>query len=72
MHALVWLSAFGLYARRPAAFPFFYIEPWTKDNLPITQRFLGPISRKEAEDIAPIGERTGATGAWAAAQGTDG
>lgn len=41
---------------RPAAFPFFYIEPWKKEYLPITAKFLGPISRVEAEKIAPIGE----------------
>jgi hypothetical protein len=41
---------------RPAAFPFFYIEPWKKEYLPITAKFLGPITRVEAEQIAPIGE----------------
>jgi hydroxyproline O-arabinosyltransferase len=39
----------------PAAFPFFYIEPSKKEYLPITQKFLGPLDRKEAEKIAPIG-----------------
>lgn len=41
---------------RPAAFPFFYIEPSKKEFLPIVQKFVGPISRVEAEEIAPIGE----------------
>ncbi|KAK2079342.1 hypothetical protein QBZ16_003033 [Prototheca wickerhamii] len=40
---------------RPAAFPFFYIEPSKKSYLPIVQKFTGPITRKEAEQIAPIG-----------------
>ena len=43
--------------QRPAAFPFFYIEPSRKDFLPITAKFTGPITRKEAERIAPIGVR---------------
>jgi hypothetical protein len=28
-----------------AAFPFFYIEPYTKENAHITQKFTGKISR---------------------------
>lgn len=39
----------------PAAFPFFYIEPASKEHAPITQQFTGPLSRKELEQIAPIG-----------------
>ncbi|GAB4823622.1 hypothetical protein N2152v2_010668 [Parachlorella kessleri] len=53
----IWLKPMPnlMKGQRPAAFPFFYIEPWTKVNLPITARFLGPLSRMEAEQIAPIG-----------------
>ena len=39
----------------PASFPFFYIEPSRKDNIPITQRFTGPLRKRELEKIAPIG-----------------
>jgi hypothetical protein len=38
-----------------AGFPFFYIEPSKKEFLPITRKFVGPVTRKEAEEIAPIG-----------------
>ena len=41
---------------KPAAFPFFYIEPTKKNFLPITERFVGPLeSVKEKEQLAPIG-----------------
>ncbi len=57
--------------KRPAAFPFFYIEPSKKEHLPITQKFTGPISLEQAERIAPIGVcagahrgRQGADGGW--------
>lgn len=39
----------------PAAFPFFYIEPSKKENVPITSRFANTTSKKELESIAPIG-----------------
>mmetsp|Transcript_36561 Transcript_36561/g.92332 ORF Transcript_36561/g.92332 Transcript_36561/m.92332 type:complete len:560 (-) Transcript_36561:275-1954(-) len=39
----------------PAAFPFFYIEPAKGDHAPITMKFTGKISRKQLEEIAPIG-----------------
>ena len=43
----------------PAAFPFFYIEPSKEEYLPLVARALGKktgkISRREAEEIAPIG-----------------
>lgn len=39
----------------PAAFPFFYIEPAKKDHQKITMKFTGPLTRKELEQIAPIG-----------------
>ena len=38
-----------------ASFPFFYIEPSKKEFLPITQKFVGLVTRKESEEIAPIG-----------------
>jgi hydroxyproline O-arabinosyltransferase len=40
---------------RPAAFPFFYIEPTKPEYVPITRKFVGPKSRSELEKIAPIG-----------------
>jgi hypothetical protein len=46
------------YVRSPApaaAFPFFYIEPAKAENVHITKKFTGPISQKELETIAPIG-----------------
>lgn len=39
----------------PAAFPFFYIEPAKKEYRSIVETFLGPLTTKEAEQIAPIG-----------------
>ncbi len=39
----------------PAAFPFFYIEPSTPENAPVTQKFTGQLTRKELDSIAPIG-----------------
>ena len=44
---------------RPAAFPFFYIEPAKKDFRPITEKFTGPLTLRQAESIAPIGEGVG-------------
>jgi predicted phosphoadenosine phosphosulfate sulfurtransferase len=41
--------------QRPAAFPFFYIEPAKKEFQYITEKFTGPLSLKQAESIAPIG-----------------
>ncbi|KAL6775906.1 HPAT1 [Auxenochlorella protothecoides x Auxenochlorella symbiontica] len=53
----VWLKPMPnlMTGTTPAAFPFFYIEPSKKEFLPIVQKFVGPISRVEAEEIAPIG-----------------
>jgi hypothetical protein len=42
--------------QRPAAFPFFYIEPAKKDFKHITEKFTGPLSLKGAESIVPMGE----------------
>ncbi|MEW5304340.1 MAG: hypothetical protein WDW36_006957 [Sanguina aurantia] len=39
----------------PAAFPFFYIEPAKAENVKITQKFTGPLSKKELEMLAPVG-----------------
>lgn len=39
----------------PAAFPFFYIEPASKANSALTQQFTGPLTQRELEQIAPIG-----------------
>lgn len=41
--------------RPAAAFPFFYIEPSKREFLPIVQKFVGPITLQESEEIAPIG-----------------
>jgi len=53
----IWLKPMPnlMVGQRPAAFPFFYIEPSKKEYLPIVQQFVGPITRKESENIAPIG-----------------
>lgn len=53
----IWLKPMPnlMLGHRPAAFPFFYIEPSKADFLPITQKFTGPLTRKQAEQIAPIG-----------------
>ena len=40
---------------RPAAFPFFYIEPAKRDFRHITEKFTGPLTLKQAESIAPMG-----------------
>ncbi len=53
----LWLKPLNNIMRgeRPVAFPFFYIEPWKQEFLPITRKHLGPISKQHAEEIAPIG-----------------
>jgi hypothetical protein len=57
----VWLKPMPNLMRgsHPAAFPFFYIEPSKKEYLPIVQKFVGPVSRKQTEEIAPIGGARG-------------
>eukprot|EP00878_Enallax_costatus_P018039 GHUV01018967.1.p1 GENE.GHUV01018967.1~~GHUV01018967.1.p1 ORF type:complete len:389 (+),score=99.42 GHUV01018967.1:186-1352(+) len=42
---------------RPAAFPFFYIEPHKDEYIPIVSRFIpgGKLTKADAERIAPIG-----------------
>lgn len=54
----VWLKPMPnlMVGQRPASFPFFYIEPSKTEFLPITQKFTGPLTRKQAEQIAPIGQ----------------
>ncbi|GAB4823623.1 hypothetical protein N2152v2_010669 [Parachlorella kessleri] len=53
----IWLKPMPnlMKGQRPAAFPFFYIEPWSKANINITAKFVGPLTRAEAEKIPPIG-----------------
>ena len=53
----LWLKPLGniMLGERPVAFPFFYIEPWKDEYLPITRKHVGPISKRQAEEIAPIG-----------------
>ena len=42
--------------KKPAAFPFFYIEPTKEKFLPITERFVGKLETvEEKSQIAPIG-----------------
>lgn len=48
---------------RAAAFPFFYIEPSKKEYRPIVAKFVGPVTVKEAEQIAPIGGWVGCAAA---------
>lgn len=54
----VWIKPLRniMLGERPIAFPFFYIEPWQDAFLPITRKHVGPISKRQAEEIAPIGE----------------
>ena len=53
----IWLKPMPnlMVGERPAAFPFFYIEPSKTEFLPLTQKFTGPLTRRQAEDIPPIG-----------------
>lgn len=53
----LWLKPMPnlMVGQHAAAFPFFYIEPSKKEYLPIVQKFVGPISRRESEHMAPIG-----------------
>lgn len=53
----VWLKPMPnlMDGNKPAAFPFFYIEPSKKDYLPITEKFTGKLTMRQAESIAPIG-----------------
>lgn len=54
----IWLKPMPnlMHGNRPAAFPFFYIEPAKKEFLPITEKFTGKLTLRQAESIAPIGE----------------
>eukprot|EP00955_Chlamydomonas_euryale_P014754 158430-Chlamydomonas_euryale.AAC.2 len=38
-----------------AAFPFFYIEPGSPKNAPLTQKFTGKLTATQRDEIAPIG-----------------
>jgi hydroxyproline O-arabinosyltransferase len=53
----IWLKPMPnlMQGRHAAAFPFFYIEPTKQEYLPIVRRYLGPITRLQAEEVAPIG-----------------
>ena len=53
----IWLKPMPnlMHGNQPAAFPFFYIEPSKKENLPITEKFTGKLTLPQAESIAPIG-----------------
>ena len=55
----VWLRPMPnlMIGERPAAFPFFYIEPSKKEHMKLTEKFTGPLTRAQAESISPIGTR---------------
>lgn len=40
---------------KPAAFPFFYIEPSRASYTGFVQRFTGPLTQQQLEEIPPIG-----------------
>lgn len=65
----IWLKPMPnlMAGNRPAAFPFFYIEPSKKEYHPITEKFTGKLTLMQAESIAPIGRRT--AGVTACTQG---
>lgn len=54
----VWMRPMPnlMMGQRPAAFPFFYIEPAKKEYRHLTEKFTGPLTLRHAESIAPIGE----------------
>ena len=55
----LWLKPLPnmMVGQHAAAFPFFYIEPSSKEFFPIVKRVLkrDDLTREESEDIAPIG-----------------
>jgi hypothetical protein len=53
----VWLRPMPnlMAGERVAAFPFFYIEPAKPEFKHITEKFTGPLTRRQAEAIAPMG-----------------
>ena len=53
----VWLRPMPnlMVGERMAAFPFFYIEPAKPSFKHITEKFTGPLTRRQAEAIAPMG-----------------
>mmetsp|Transcript_21179 Transcript_21179/g.63737 ORF Transcript_21179/g.63737 Transcript_21179/m.63737 type:complete len:583 (-) Transcript_21179:106-1854(-) len=54
----VWLKPMAniMRGQHPAAFAFFYISPSEPAlNLRLTQKYTGPITKKEAENISPMG-----------------
>ncbi|KAK9831741.1 hypothetical protein WJX74_007749 [Apatococcus lobatus] len=53
----LWIKPLSniMLGERPIAFPFFYIEPWKDEFMPVTTKHLGPLSKRQAEEIAPIG-----------------
>ena len=57
----VWLRPMPnlMAGERMAAFPFFYIEPAKPDSKHITEKFTGPLTRRQAEAIAPMGAQLG-------------
>ncbi|KAK9833448.1 hypothetical protein WJX81_006347 [Elliptochloris bilobata] len=53
----VWLRPMPnlMAGERMAAFPFFYIEPAKPEFKHITEKFTGPLLRRQAEAISPMG-----------------
>lgn len=55
----IWLKPLPnmMLGHHPAAYPFFYIEPSTKEYFPIVKRIMKMpnLTRALAEDIAPVG-----------------
>ena len=53
----IWLKPMPnlMLGDKPAAFPFFYIEPAKADYVHITEKFTGKLSRQQLESISPIG-----------------
>lgn len=54
VHTVCHLQNF-MTSESPAAFPFFYIEPAKPQYQAITMKYTGQVSRKELDQIAPIG-----------------
>ena len=61
----IWLKPMPnlMLGDKPAAFPFFYIEPAKADYVHITEKFTGKLSRQQLEAISPIGAHL-PTAAW--------
>ena len=54
----IWLKPMPnlMVGKKPASFPFFYIEPAKADNIPLVEKFTGKLTRAQVESIPPIGK----------------